>query len=1106
MRSFGAVHQFHSGTSIGDAITNELLELRRVLRCAGLTSEIFAEFIGRGLESEIRRLDSYRGDAQNLLIVHHSMGFDGFDRIGDLPDRKLLRYHNITPPHFFAHPHLRSYAEKGRLQLREYRRHVEFACGDSEYNRRELVRVGFKYTAVLPICFNADAFSAIPSDPAVLRAASGRRTLLFVGRISRNKCQVDLVRIASRCRRLDPTVRLVLVGSWEHQDGYVDEVRQEIRARKMEDAVELVGRVAPEALAAYYRCSDVFICASEHEGFGVPLLEAMASDLPIVAFRAAAVPDTLGDAGLILADKHPSHWAEVISSLWSADSAVRDRLVAAQRRRLADFSVERTGAGLMQVLDTLGNSPQRLDNIRPTLQIQGPFETSYSLAAINRHLAETLDAEGTFDVSIHCTEGPGDYTPRGGDLTDKPHAAWLWRKSQLLGTTPDVVIRNLYPPRVSDSPGRANYLHFSWEDSRIPVEWAETFNASLTGVLVPSTFIERVLRDSGVTVPIHLVPNGGGEPPTVEPAPAPPEWVRKSFRFLNIGSGFPRKGIDVLLAAYFTEFSDADDVCLILKTFPNIHNAVADQLAEWRARTPNPPACVHIDGDLTPAEIEALYAVAHCLVYPSRGEGFGFPIAEAMVRGVPVITTAYGGQMDFCSEATAWLIEYRLEPSRSHFGVPGAQWAEPDGDQLRAQMRAIASQRDADAVRRKVEAARHAVSSLRWSAAAARCVAVAAPRVQRRTLRDGLRLAMVTSWNSRCGIAEYSRYLLDALVRVAPGVQPIVLSSADEGLSATLPAPSYHCWDPPPLGDLRMLRSYLDALEIDIVHFQHNFGFYSPAELAATIEELSAARRKVMITFHRTADLVRNGEVISLRTIATALRCADALLVHSEADVARLQSFGLGRKTRHVPHGSLLASPVEPSLRTSWGIHFDPAIATFGFLLPHKGILELLSAVAQLRGRYPSIGLLAQCALHRDGISHDFAATVRAHIEALGLTDRVLLSTQFLEPDEAALFLQLADLLVLPYHESAESTSAAVRFALAAGRPVLAAATSIFADAAPALYPIGKCDPTSIATAIDRVLADRALVARLVTQAERYTRATSWDRVAELYGELLDEL
>ena len=128
MSTFTAVHQFHSGTSVGDAITNELLELRRVLRGAGLASEIFAEHVGPGLESEIRPLADYRGDAARPCCWSTTRwGSTASTASRALPDRKVLRYHNITPPHFFAHPHLRSYAEKGRLQLREYRRHVEFA-------------------------------------------------------------------------------------------------------------------------------------------------------------------------------------------------------------------------------------------------------------------------------------------------------------------------------------------------------------------------------------------------------------------------------------------------------------------------------------------------------------------------------------------------------------------------------------------------------------------------------------------------------------------------------------------------------------------------------------------------------------------------------------------------------------------------------------------------------------------------------------------------------------------------------------------------------------------------------------------------------------------
>ena len=238
---------------------------------------------------------------------------------------------------------------------------------------------------------------------------------------------------------------------------------------------------------------------------------------------------------------------------------------------------------------------------------------------------------------------------------------------------------------------------------------------------------------------------------------------------------------------------------------------------------------MHIDRDLTPAEIEALYATAHCLAYPSRAEGFGLPIAEAMARGIPVIATAYGGHMDFCSEATAWLIDYRLVPVA---GVTSTcrERNGPSPTSINCVPTCVPSPAIArpPCVRRKVDAARAADSqpALVCSGGALRRGSIATGATAQRCA-TACALAMVTSWNSRCGIAEYSRYLLDALLRVAPGVQPVVLSSAAEGLSNALPAPSYHCWDPPPLGDLRMLPGYLDALGIDIVHFQHNFGFFA---------------------------------------------------------------------------------------------------------------------------------------------------------------------------------------------------------------------------------------------------------------------------------------
>jgi glycosyltransferase involved in cell wall biosynthesis len=1106
---FRKVHQFHSGTGVGDAITGDMLEIRRVLRKAGYQSEIFAEHVAPGLGGEINLLNDYKGDGEALLIIHHSMGFDAFDKVVGLPDRKILRYHNITPFHFFTAPHVRHASQRGREQLYDYMRYVEVALTVSEYNRQELADLGYKYTRIMPIFFDPRPLLDTKPNRRVLKELSGTFNILCVGRICRNKRQDLILQIFERYHRLfNGNSRLFLVGSWEPEREYGEAIRETIKMLGLEGIAHLTGRVDPSQLVAYYRASHSLLSASEHEGFCVPLLEAMAFHLPVVAFKAGAVAETLGGSGVLLEERDPDLWGEVISEL-ERNQAFRRRVIEEQARRLADFNLERSGAELVRLIDFLGRAPRRLVNMKPTVQVQGPFETSYSLAIVNRNLALALDEEGTFDVSIRCTEGPGDYTPEEKHLADKPRARWLWEKSEFLTAQPDIVIRNLYPPRVHDSPGKVNLLYFAWEDSLIPNDWVESFNCSLDAVLVPSRHVEKALRVSGVTIPIFLLCEGVEERFFSPVHGSPPPPTRKSFIFLHISSGFPRKGVDLLLKSYFLEFTAADDVRLIIKTFPNIHNTVAQQLAEWRARTPDPPECIHIDRDLTPDELDSLYQTASGLVYPTRAEGFGLPIAEAMARRIPVIVTGYSGHMDFCNEETAFLIGYRLVPSKSHCNVPGAEWAEPDGDQLRAFMRFVFEKRDTEEVKGKVEAAYQTVfRNLRWPIAAKRCGEIIS-RCMKRPLgtRSPLRLAMVTSWNARCGIAEYSRYLLKALVQWDADLQPVVLSSPEEGIWTQEVVPSHVCWRNRPEGDLTTLRRYVLEGEFDVVHFQFNFGFFDLKDLAETIHALKAVGKKVVMTLHRTADEQGNGQLISLGQIGEALRRADLLLVHSPIDQTRLAEFGIRENVCVFPHGNVVYPVEDPrTVREACGVPFDPLIGTFGFLLPHKGLLELLAAVKELQDDYPRLGLIGQCALHRDEISYRFEDTVRERIKKLGLSSSVLLSTQFVEPEEAVLFLQMADLLVLPYKETVESTSASVRFGLATGRPVITTNIDIFKDVAPAIYRIPSCDPREIANAIRAVLRDGVLAEKLAQQARHYTQATSWRRIAELYSDVIHSL
>ncbi len=1097
---FSAVNQFHDGTAVGDAITGDMLEIQRGLKHAGFRSEIYASHIADGLGGKIRAFERYAGDGSALLIVHHSMGFDRLEQVLALPDRKILRYHNITPPDMLSGARMRGYAEKGRHQLIEYRKHVELGLGVSDFNRRELVELGYRYTGVLPIFFRPSSLLDEVPDSALVRELKPTFNLLFVGRVCPNKKQVDLVRIFGQyLHTRDAKARLLLVGSWDGSAEYRDEVQAEISRRGLDGAVSLTGRVSASRLAAYYRSSDVLLCASEHEGFCVPLLEAMSFDLPIVAYAAAAVPETLGSGGILLDTKDPELWCEVIEEL-RHNPQFRAEILAKQRERLSEMSLESTEARLIEMVRGLSEcSPIRACS--PTIQIQGPFESSYSLATVNRNLALALNQHNGFDTSIYCTEGPGDYTPKEADLADKPAARWLWQKSRMLSEKPDVTIRNLYPPRVHDVNGNVNLLYLAWEDSLLPSDWIAEFNRHIDAVLAPSRHVERVMRDSGLTIPATIVGEGVDERFFRSRATAPRGLSHGSFTFLHISSGFPRKGVDVLLQAYFAEFSPADNVSLVIKTFPNIHNDVADQIAAWHAKTPNLPKYAHIDRDISPEEMDQLYAGADCLVYPTRAEGFGLPIAEAMAQKIPVIVTGYSGHMDFCSEDTAFILGYDLAPSGSHLAVPGAKWAEPRVDDLRAHMRFVYTNRISEEVRRKVEAAYVNISAnFRWSRVAERVGKVVSSQVPR--------LAMVTSWDARCGIAEYSRYLIEALQHNHPRMEIEVLSSPGEGLWPGYPVRNEVCWHNRPQTDLGQLRSRILSNRFDVVHFQFNFGFFDLHELAFTIGELKRAGVRVVITFHSTADLweghADGKNLISLGNIAGPLRTADLLLVHSATDEQRLASFGVSDNVRLLPHGNVAFHPEERSLRKMWGITLDPVIGTFGFLLPHKGIIELLQAVKLLKREFPDLGLLAQCALHRDDISRHFEERVRETIEQLDLRSSVLLSTDFVAPEEAALFLQLSDIVVLPYKTTAESSSAAVRFALATGRPVITSGSAIFGDVAGSTYKVSSADPEELANAIRTVLTDQALADELTTEARRHVEATNWELVAKHYIALLN--
>jgi glycosyltransferase involved in cell wall biosynthesis len=340
------IHQVLATLGYGDAIGHEVLGIQRVLRGAGYDSEIFVETADERLESLTR---DYRdlidcSHRDNLLLHHFSLGSKASRTAFAVPDRMALIYHNITPPEYFVglHRRLARQCFRGRRELRAYATRCDLAMGDSEFNRRDLEGLGFPRTAVLPV---VPDFSHLDRDPQWMLARDfddNWTNIVFVGRVITNKKIEDVIRFFHAYHSaFNPRSRLILVGTYSGFERYLASLNH--LTESLGNAhVHFVGHVTDEELVAFYDIADLFLCASEHEGFCVPIVEAFYMEVPVLAYAATAVPDTMDGAGVLYRDKTPAHVAQLIDAIVS-DTARRDRIVDAQlaavdRLRAKDFA------------------------------------------------------------------------------------------------------------------------------------------------------------------------------------------------------------------------------------------------------------------------------------------------------------------------------------------------------------------------------------------------------------------------------------------------------------------------------------------------------------------------------------------------------------------------------------------------------------------------------------------------------------------------------------------------------------------------------------------------------------------------------------------------
>ncbi|SEL96575.1 Glycosyltransferase involved in cell wall bisynthesis [Butyrivibrio sp. ob235] len=340
--------------TMGDAVSNETLAFYHALKEAGYDTAIYAQNIGDKLpKGFIYRIDEYKDDA-DFIIYHLSIGGEINNRLMGYKAKCLIVYHNVTPEEFFA-----PYSMQSQMLCREGIEAVKMlyqtpvmCIADSEFNKQDLIRLGYTCDIkVLPILMQFDDYDKKPSQNVLKRFKDdGYVNILFTGRIAPNKKQEDIIRSFYYYKTyINPKSRLILAGSYQEQDIYARKLRKYIKQLELDDVI-MTGHIPFDEILAYYHLADVFVVLSEHEGFCVPLVEAMYFGKPIVAYDSTAVGETLGDAGILLKDKDPKLVAEAIDRIVK-DTDLRDYFIQAGKDRLATFAPEKVKKQFIQIVE-----------------------------------------------------------------------------------------------------------------------------------------------------------------------------------------------------------------------------------------------------------------------------------------------------------------------------------------------------------------------------------------------------------------------------------------------------------------------------------------------------------------------------------------------------------------------------------------------------------------------------------------------------------------------------------------------------------------------------------------------------------------------------------
>lgn len=339
MNSIHTIHQFTPSIAVGDGVSNGLLYTQKLLKELNFNSNIYIarEHVDKDFQNDVYHIDEYEPSKTQILLYHHSIGHEYHEKIMDFSDKLVMVYHNITPAHFFKkNVYVRDLCIKGREQLANSAKYFAASIGDSDYNCKELRYYNYPNPTTLPLLLDFDKQTTAQLNQSLIQKYQDTYNIIFIGRVVSNKAQHKLIDLAYALKQKGiKDFKIHIIGG-ASEPLYMNFLHQYRKDLDLLDEVNIAGKVTDEDLITYYNIADLYLSLSNHEGFGMPLVEAAKFDIPVLAYDIGGISSTVTDLGL-LKNKSTSFVLDKIIKLQN-DELFKKTLIQEQQKRLETFA------------------------------------------------------------------------------------------------------------------------------------------------------------------------------------------------------------------------------------------------------------------------------------------------------------------------------------------------------------------------------------------------------------------------------------------------------------------------------------------------------------------------------------------------------------------------------------------------------------------------------------------------------------------------------------------------------------------------------------------------------------------------------------------------